>query len=162
MGSALLCGRMVREYRISPGRPNQFPVSPFAAGAFAADEMITTITATPLSCISRPRSLIEPKEHRQESRLGRRERSQAEMVSCQFVLEFVNAALDGRPPVVIAPDIQRRVAAIGDKNPKDVTGQINELAANGRRLIGLEFFAYHHEASLGSGTLLHDTWEELK
>jgi hypothetical protein len=45
-------------------------------------------------------------------------------------------------------DFQRRVAAISDKNPKDVTGQIYELAANGR-FVGLEFFAYDDKASLG-------------
>jgi hypothetical protein len=53
------------------------------------------------------------------------------VVSCQFVFEFINAALHGRSAVVIAPDFQRGVAAIGDENPKNVTRQINELAANG-------------------------------
>jgi len=91
---------------------------------------------------------IESKEHSQESRLGSKERAQAEVVSGQFVFEFVNPALHARSPVVIAPDFQRGVAAIGDENPKNVTGQINELAANGR-LVGLEFFAHHHKAPLG-------------
>ena len=68
---------------------------------------------------------IEPKEHRQESGLGRKERSQTEVVSRQFVFEFVNAAFHGRSTVVIAPDFQHAVAAIGDKNPKNVAGQIN-------------------------------------
>jgi len=40
------------------------------------------------------------------------------------------------------------VAAISDKNPKDVAWQINELAANGR-LLGLDFFAHHDKAPLG-------------
>jgi hypothetical protein len=70
------------------------------------------------------------------------------VVSCQFVFEFVNATLDGRSTVVIAPDFERGVAAIGDKNPKDVAGQINELATNGR-FVGLDFFAYHDKAPLG-------------
>jgi hypothetical protein len=69
------------------------------------------------------------------------------MVSRQFVFEFINAALYGRSPVVVAPDFQRGVAAIGDKNPKDVAGQINELAANSR-LVGLDFFAHHNKAPL--------------
>ena len=91
---------------------------------------------------------IEPKEHRQESRLGCKEGSQAEVVGRQFVFEFVNAALYGRSTVVVAPDFQRGVAAIGDENPKDIAGQINELAADGR-LAGLDFFAHHHKAPLG-------------
>ena len=91
---------------------------------------------------------IESKEHSQESRLGSKERAQAEVVSGQFVFEFVNPALHARSPVVIAPDIQCGFTPIGDKNPKDVAGQINELAANGR-LVGLEFFAHHHKAPLG-------------
>ena len=53
------------------------------------------------------------------------------MVGGRFVFEFVNAALDSRSPIVIAPNFQRGVVAIGDKNPKDVAGQIKELAANG-------------------------------
>jgi hypothetical protein len=91
---------------------------------------------------------IESKEHSQESRLGSKEGAQSEVVSRQFVFEFVNAALHRRPLVVIAPDFQRRVAAISDKYPKDVTGQIYELAANGR-FVGWEFFAYDDKASLG-------------
>ena len=70
------------------------------------------------------------------------------MISRQFVFEFVNAALDSRSTVVIAPDFQRRVASIGDKNPKDVAGQIKELAADGR-FVGLDFFAHDDKASLG-------------
>jgi hypothetical protein len=53
------------------------------------------------------------------------------VIGGQFVFEFVNAALHSRSPIVIAPDFQRGVVAIGDKNPKDVAGQIKELAANG-------------------------------
>ena len=70
------------------------------------------------------------------------------MISRQFVFEFVNAALHGRSTVVVAPDFQRAVAAIGDKNPKDVAGQINEFTANGR-LVGLDFFAHYDKASFG-------------
>ena len=70
------------------------------------------------------------------------------MVSRQFVFEFVNATFHGRSTVVIAPDFQRAVAAIGDKNPKDVAGQINEFTAN-RRLVGLDFFAHDDKAPLG-------------
>jgi hypothetical protein len=70
------------------------------------------------------------------------------MISRQFVFEFVNAALDSRSPIVIAPDFQRGVVAIGDKNPKDVAWQIKELAPNGR-LVGLDFFAHDDKASLG-------------
>src|SRR6266481_736908 len=66
---------------------------------------------------------IESKEHSQESRLGSKERAQTEVVSRQFVFEFVNATLHARS-AVIAPDFQRGVAAIGDENPKNVTGQI--------------------------------------
>ena len=69
------------------------------------------------------------------------------MVSRQFVFEFVNAALYGRSSVVIAPDFQRAVAAIGDKNPKDVAGQIKELAADGR-LVALDFLAHYDKAPL--------------
>ena len=47
---------------------------------------------------------IEPKEHRQESRLGCKEGSQAEVVSRQFIFEFVNAALHSRSTVIITPD----------------------------------------------------------
>lgn len=67
------------------------------------------------------------------------------MVSRQFVFEFVNVALYGRSTVVVAPDFQRAVVAIGDKNPKDVAWQINELAAIGR-LVGLDFFADYDKA----------------
>jgi hypothetical protein len=44
---------------------------------------------------------IESKEHSQESRLGSKERAQTEVVSRQFVFEFVNAALHARSAVVI-------------------------------------------------------------
>jgi hypothetical protein len=47
---------------------------------------------------------IEPKEHRQESRLGCKEGSQAEVVSRQFIFEFVNAALHRRSTFIITPD----------------------------------------------------------
>ena len=70
------------------------------------------------------------------------------MISRQFVFEFVNATFHSRSTVVIAPDFQRGVAAIGDKNPKDVAWQIKELAPNGR-LVGLDFFAPDDKASLG-------------
>ena len=50
--------------------------------------------------------------------------------------------------VVIAPDFQRGVAPIGDKNPKDIAGQIKELAADGR-FVGLDFFAHDDKAPLG-------------
>jgi hypothetical protein len=70
------------------------------------------------------------------------------MVSSQLVLEFVNTALDGGSAVIIAPYFQSRIVAIGNKNPKHVTGQINELTTH-RRLVGLELFAHHHKAPLG-------------
>ena len=42
---------------------------------------------------------VETKDHGQESRLGRKKRTQAEVISSQFVLEFVNCGtlhkLDG-------------------------------------------------------------------
>jgi hypothetical protein len=39
------------------------------------------------------------------------------MVSSQLVLEFVNTALYGSSAVIVAPDFQGRIAAIGDKDP---------------------------------------------
>jgi hypothetical protein len=39
---------------------------------------------------------------------------QAEVVSRQFVFEFVNATFHGRSTVVIAPDFQGGFAAIGN------------------------------------------------
>jgi hypothetical protein len=45
--------------------------------------------------------------------------------------------------------------AIGDKNPKDLAGRINELAANGR-LVGSDFFAHRwvfHFQSLKSNSV---------
>ena len=89
---------------------------------------------------------IETEEHRQESRLGGEERTQAEVISSQFILELVNAALHGGAAIVIAPDFQSGIAAIGDKDPEYVTGQVNEPAAHGR-LLSLNFFAHHHKAT---------------
>ena len=70
------------------------------------------------------------------------------MVGGQFVFEFVNTTFHGRSTVVIAPDFQRGVAAIGDKSSKNVAGQIKELAANGR-FVGLDFFAHDDKTPLG-------------
>jgi hypothetical protein len=75
---------------------------------------------------------IETKEHSQEGRLGSEKRSQAEVIGRQFVLEFVDAALHSRSAIVIAPDFQRGIAAIGDKDPKHIPRQVDELATNGR------------------------------
>ena len=89
---------------------------------------------------------IETKEHGQEGRLSGKERTQAEVISSQFVLEFVNAALNGSSTVVIAPDFQRRIGAIGDKDPEHIAGQVDELTPNGR-LCRLELFAHNDKAS---------------
>src|SRR5262249_28214918 len=75
---------------------------------------------------------IETKEHSEEARLGGEERTQAEVVSRQFVLEFVNAALNGSSTVVIAPDFQGCIVAIGHKDPEHIAGQVDELTPNGR------------------------------
>ena len=50
---------------------------------------------------------VETKDHGQESRLGSKKRTQAEVIRSQFVLEFVTAALYTSSTVVIAPDFQR-------------------------------------------------------
>jgi hypothetical protein len=47
---------------------------------------------------------FETKEHGQEGRLGSKKGMQAEVIGSQFVLEFVNAALDTSSAVAIAPD----------------------------------------------------------
>ena len=73
------------------------------------------------------------------------------MISRQFVFEFVNAALDSRSTVVIAPDFQRGVASIGDKNPKDVAGQIKELAADGR-FVGLDLLRARRQSAARSSS----------
>ena len=91
---------------------------------------------------------MNPKSTAKKADSVAKKRSQAEVVSRQFVFEFVNATFHSRPPIVIAPDFKRGVATIGDKNPKNVAGQINELAANGR-LVGLDFFAHYDKAPLG-------------
>ena len=49
---------------------------------------------------------IETKEHGQESRLSSKERTQAETVGGQLVLELVNATLDRSSAVIIAPDFE--------------------------------------------------------
>jgi hypothetical protein len=58
---------------------------------------------------------IEAEEHGQESRFGGKEGTQAEMIGSQLVLEFVNATLYGGTAGVIAPDFQRCIATISDK-----------------------------------------------
>ena len=65
---------------------------------------------------------IETEEYSKEGRLGGEERTQAEVLSSQFVLEFVDAALNGSSTIVIAPDFQRRIVAIGDKDPEHIAG----------------------------------------
>ena len=85
---------------------------------------------------------IKTKEHSQESRLGGNKGSQAEVIGGQFVLEFVNASLHSSSAIVIAPDFQRRVAAIGDKDPEHITRQVDELATYGR-LGRLELLAHN-------------------
>ena len=70
---------------------------------------------------------IETKEHGQEGRLSGEKRTQTEVIGSQFVLEFVNAALHGRSAIVIAPDFQRGILAIGDKEPEHIAGQVDEL-----------------------------------
>ena len=73
---------------------------------------------------------------------GGEKRSQTEVIGSQFVLEFVNAALHSSSAIVIAPDFQRRVAAIGDKDPEHITRQVDELATYGR-LGRLELLAHN-------------------
>jgi hypothetical protein len=91
---------------------------------------------------------LKLKSTAKESRLCRKEGAQAEMVSNQLVLEFVNTALYGSSAVIVAPDFQGRVAAFGDKDPKHVAGQINELTTNSR-LVSSDQFAYHQKAPPG-------------
>jgi|SRR6516164_5636508 len=73
---------------------------------------------------------------------GGEKRSQTEVIGSQFVLEFVNASLHSSSAIVIAPDFQRRVAAIGDKDPEHITRQVDELATYGR-LGRLELLAHN-------------------
>ena len=63
---------------------------------------------------------IETKEHGQEGRLGGKKRTQTEVIGGQFVLEFVNAAFYTSSAVVIAPDFQRCIGSIGDKDPEHI------------------------------------------
>ena len=67
------------------------------------------------------------------------------MVSSQFVLEFVNATLNGSSTVVIAPDFQRCIVAIGHKDPEHIAGQVDELTPNGR-LCSLELLTHNDKA----------------
>ena len=52
---------------------------------------------------------------------------------------------------VIAPDVQHRIVAIGYKDPEHITGQVDELAANGR-FFSLDHFAQHDKAAVSSST----------
>jgi hypothetical protein len=49
---------------------------------------------------------VETKEHGQESRLSSEERTQAETVGGQLVLELVDATLERSSAIVIAPDFE--------------------------------------------------------
>ena len=53
------------------------------------------------------------------------------MIGSQFVFEFVNAALYASSALVIAPNVQRRIVAVGDKDSEHVAGQVDKLATNG-------------------------------
>src|SRR5262245_588633 len=66
------------------------------------------------------------------------------MIGSQFVLEFVNAALHASSVVVIAPNVQRRIVAVGDKDSEHIAGQVDKLTTN-RRLCSLELFAHNDE-----------------
>jgi len=69
------------------------------------------------------------------------------VISSQFVLEFVNTALNASSAVVIAPDLQRCIVAIGDKDPERIAGQVDELTTNGG-LFSLDLFAHNDKAPL--------------
>ena len=75
---------------------------------------------------------LKTKEHSQESRLGGEKRSQAEVIGSQLILEFVKAALHSTSAVIIAPDFDSCIGAIGDEDPKHITSQVDELATYGR------------------------------
>src|SRR5262250_956498 len=64
------------------------------------------------------------------------------MIGRQFVLEFVNAALYASSVVVIAPNVQRRIVAVGDKDSEHIAGQVDKLTTN-RRLCRLDLFAHN-------------------
>ena len=53
------------------------------------------------------------------------------MIGSQFVFEFVNAALYASSAVVIAPNVQRWIIAVGDKDSEHIAGQVDKLATNG-------------------------------
>src|ERR1017187_4979083 len=56
---------------------------------------------------------VEREQDRQERRLRGKERLQAKAVGGQIVLQLFNPLLDTSPPVVIAPQLQRTLAAVG-------------------------------------------------
>jgi hypothetical protein len=63
---------------------------------------------------------IETKQHSQESRLCGKEGTQAEVICGQLVLEFVNATLHSSSAIVIAPDFQHCIGAIGYKDSEHI------------------------------------------
>ena len=63
---------------------------------------------------------VEGEEHRQERRLGSPEVLGAEVIGTQIVFELLNALLDGGPPVVVAPERERVLVAVGDPHAEGV------------------------------------------
>jgi len=56
------------------------------------------------------------------------------VIGSQFVLEFVNAALETSSAVVITPDFQRCIVAIGHKDPEHIAWQVDELTKSSDNL----------------------------
>src|ERR1043166_4804958 len=61
---------------------------------------------------------IEAKEHGQEGRFGGKERLQTKAIGSQFVLQLFNALLDSGSAIIIAPQLQGLLSAVGDPEAK--------------------------------------------
>jgi hypothetical protein len=82
-----------------------------------------------LSHLLRESQQIEGKEHCQKRRLRREKILHAKAVRVQFRFDLLNALFHHGPFVVIPPKVQGIARAVGDKNPKRVSWDVNGLGA---------------------------------
>lgn len=74
---------------------------------------------------------------------------QAEVVGVQVVLEFGDPVLDIGAPIVVAPDLFRRIGETGDEDPEGVARHLDPLAAQAGVVVP-DALADHHELPLGA------------
>jgi hypothetical protein len=98
---------------------------------------------------------VERQAHRRERRLRRVAGLQTKPVRRQVVLELLDPPLHAGPPVVVAPQLHRPLAAMGHPHPEGVARHVQELPPH-RPLGRPDALAHRDEAPrLGPAKELH-------